>query len=208
MSVECSLAPSFASGSLDCCPFWGGGYVVVDLFYNVLPKVGFCVRLCLDLHYFVSFIVCNHFDEIERAGCAAFIFLRMSCYCKYSSVALPYGAVGWSSVCDFGISWSYPLTFWLCKSKSVVFWKQLMFPRYKRPKRPLAPCMVKGYSICAIHFVWSSLHNPWHIPSPAHHNTIARSGSVVECLTRDRRAAGSSLTGVTALWSLSKTHLS
>ena len=35
-----------------------------------------------------------------------------------------------------------------------------------------------------------------------------RSGSVVECLTRDRGAAGSSLTGVTALWSLSKTHLS
>ena len=35
-----------------------------------------------------------------------------------------------------------------------------------------------------------------------------RSGSVVECLTRDRRVAGSSLTGVTALWSLSKIHLS
>ena len=35
-----------------------------------------------------------------------------------------------------------------------------------------------------------------------------RSGSVVECLTRDRGAAGSSLTGVTALWSLGKTHLS
>ena len=35
-----------------------------------------------------------------------------------------------------------------------------------------------------------------------------RSGSVVECLTLDRRAAGSSLTGVTSLWSLSKTHLS
>ena len=34
-----------------------------------------------------------------------------------------------------------------------------------------------------------------------------RSGSVIECLTRDRRAAGLSLTGVTALWSLSKTHL-
>ena len=37
---------------------------------------------------------------------------------------------------------------------------------------------------------------------------VERSGSVVECLTRDRRAAGSSLTGVTVLWSLSKTHLS
>ena len=35
-----------------------------------------------------------------------------------------------------------------------------------------------------------------------------RSGSVVECLARDRRAAGSSFTCVTALWSLSKTHLS
>ena len=31
---------------------------------------------------------------------------------------------------------------------------------------------------------------------------------MVECLTHDRRAVGSSLTGVTALWSLSKTHLS
>ena len=35
-----------------------------------------------------------------------------------------------------------------------------------------------------------------------------RSGSVVECLTQDREAVGLSLTGVTALWSLSKTHLS
>ena len=35
-----------------------------------------------------------------------------------------------------------------------------------------------------------------------------RSGSVVECFTRDRRAEGSSLTCVTVLWSLSKTHLS
>ena len=30
----------------------------------------------------------------------------------------------------------------------------------------------------------------------------------IECLPRDGRAAGSSLTGVTALWSLSKTNLS
>ena len=31
---------------------------------------------------------------------------------------------------------------------------------------------------------------------------------MVECLTRDHEAAGSSLTGITELWSLSKTHLS
>ena len=35
-----------------------------------------------------------------------------------------------------------------------------------------------------------------------------RSGSVVECSTRDQGAAGLSLTGITTLWSLSKTHLS
>ena len=42
----------------------------------------------------------------------------------------------------------------------------------------------------------------------SHTKVRERSGSVVECLTRDRGASGSSLTGVTALWSLSKTHLS
>ena len=40
------------------------------------------------------------------------------------------------------------------------------------------------------------------------HNLWEHSGSMVECLTRDRRAAGLSLTDVTVLWSLSKTHLS
>ena len=35
-----------------------------------------------------------------------------------------------------------------------------------------------------------------------------RSGSVVECWTRDQRAPGASLTDVSALWFLSKTHLS
>ena len=35
-----------------------------------------------------------------------------------------------------------------------------------------------------------------------------RSGSVAECLTRDREAAGLSLADVNALLSLSKTHLS
>ena len=38
--------------------------------------------------------------------------------------------------------------------------------------------------------------------------TGERSGSVVECLTRDQGAVGSSITSVTALWSFSKTHSS
>ena len=49
----------------------------------------------------------------------------------------------------------------------------------------------------------------WHIKFCDGLNMTVRerSGSVVECLTRDREAAGSSLTSVTVLWSLSKTHL-
>ena len=47
-----------------------------------------------------------------------------------------------------------------------------------------------------------------HVHRESFSKSRERSCSVVECLTRDRRAAGSSLTGVTALWSLSKTHLS
>ena len=61
---------------------------------------------------------------------------------------------------------------------------------------------------------WHSKNRAWHsamLKGPRG-NTKGRdrerSGSVVECLTQDRGAAGSSLTGVTALWSLSKTHLS
>ena len=34
------------------------------------------------------------------------------------------------------------------------------------------------------------------------------SGSVIECLSRDGRVPGSSLTSIAVLWSLSKTHLS
>ena len=58
-----------------------------------------CSTLC-------PFWVCNHLEEEEKAGCFAIIVLKMKCYYK-CSVALPRGAVGWSAVCDCGISWSY-----------------------------------------------------------------------------------------------------
>ena len=37
----------------------------------------------------------------SRAGCFALIVFLMSCDCKYS---VAHGAVGWSAVCDCGIS--------------------------------------------------------------------------------------------------------
>ena len=42
-------------------------------------------------------------DEKVRAGCFAFIFVHMSCYCK-CFVALPHSDVGCSEVYDCGIS--------------------------------------------------------------------------------------------------------
>ena len=60
---------------------------------------------------YLSFLVfkSNHLAEEERAGCFSLAVFPMSCYSK-CSVALPHGAVGWSAVCDCGISWSYSLT--------------------------------------------------------------------------------------------------
>ena len=55
-----------------------------------------CITLC-------PFQFCNHIEEEDKAGCFAIIVLKMYCYYK-CSVALPRGAVGWSVVCDYGIS--------------------------------------------------------------------------------------------------------
>ena len=54
----------------------------------------------------------------------------------------------------------------------------------------------------------------WHGNISEHQRGITemrnreRSGSVIVCLTQGRRVGSSSLTGVKALWSLRKTHLS
>ena len=55
-----------------------------------------CITLC-------PFYFCSHLDEEERAVFFSFIVFWMFCYCK-CSVALPHSAMGWSAVCDCGIS--------------------------------------------------------------------------------------------------------
>ena len=65
--------------------------------------VGICVGLFFGTHQFVFFLFCNQLEKEERAGCFAFIVYQMSCYCK-CSVTLPHDALGWSAVCDCGIS--------------------------------------------------------------------------------------------------------
>ena len=59
--------------------------------------------LCFVMYYSVSILVCNHLEKEEKADCLGCIVLQMSYYCK-CSVALPHCAVGWSAVCDCGIS--------------------------------------------------------------------------------------------------------
>ena len=53
--------------------------------------------LCWSLFWYIL----QYFDEEERA--VFFAFIWMSCYCK-CPVALPRGAMGWSAVCNCGIS--------------------------------------------------------------------------------------------------------
>ena len=82
--------------------------VVLLLIYCSMYFPLFVGVLCLSLFWYVLLCVLSSFAIIlkrkrVRAGYFAFIVLRMSCYCK-CSVALPHGAMGWSAVCDCGIS--------------------------------------------------------------------------------------------------------
>ena len=58
---------------------------------------------CFVIRYFVSFKFCNDFAGEVRVCCSTLnVFLMY--YNSQCSVALPHGAVGWSVVCDCGIS--------------------------------------------------------------------------------------------------------
>ena len=73
---------------------WGGGW-------------GWGFGPCFVVQYLVSFIVLqSSLWGRERAGCFTSNCLLMSCG-YYCSMSLRYGAVGWSTLCDCGISRSY-----------------------------------------------------------------------------------------------------
>ena len=58
---------------------------------------------CFVIRYFVSFKICNHLAGKDRACCSTLAVFLMYCNSQ-CSVALPHGAMGWSVVCDCGIS--------------------------------------------------------------------------------------------------------
>ena len=60
----------------------------------------FLVLLCDAL---CPILFCNHLDGDETADFFTLIVFLVPCYC-YCRVALPHDAVGWSAVCDCGIS--------------------------------------------------------------------------------------------------------
>ena len=63
----------------------------------------FVVVLCLSSFCYALLCVHSRLEEEEKAGCFAIIVLLMFCYYK-CSVALPRIGMGWSAVCDCGIS--------------------------------------------------------------------------------------------------------
>ena len=78
----------------------------VFVFVLLYIFVSFLGVLCLALFCYALICVLSSFAIVlkrERAGCFAFIVFWMSCYCK-CHVALPRGDMGWSAVCDCGIS--------------------------------------------------------------------------------------------------------
>ena len=78
----------------------------------------------------MSFLVLQSSGRGGGSWCFALLVFRMSHYCK-CSVAFLHGAVGWSAVCDCGISWSYSL---ICRflieirSKLVAFYVEFAAP--------------------------------------------------------------------------------
>ena len=77
---------------------------IMSLACFVMPL--FVGVLCVSLFCYAFLCVHSSFEIIlkrKKAGCFAIIFLYMYCYYKFS-VTLPHGAVGWSAVCDCGIS--------------------------------------------------------------------------------------------------------
>ena len=80
-----------------------------------------------------------------------------------------------------------------------IMWNYLMFWRH-------FPLAIRYYLVpCALQrHIWQTMQ---YVVILTQWTCMCRS-AVVECLTQDWGAAGSSLTSVTALWSLSKTHLS
>ena len=61
-----------------------------------------CVFGPLYLSLFTVFFPCSNYLEEKD-----FVFIVSSMSCHFiCSVALPRGAMGWSAVCDSGISWS------------------------------------------------------------------------------------------------------
>ena len=68
--------------------------------------------------------------------------------------------------------------------------------------------IVMPQTLCQKYECWRNYNRPNIVCVRCTGSLTGAGSAVVECLTRDRRAAGSSLTGFTALWSLSKTHLS
>ena len=63
----------------------------------------FCACLSFSIYYFESILVLQSSAPGRESWLLSFVVSQKSCYCE-CSVALPRGAVGWSLVCDGGIS--------------------------------------------------------------------------------------------------------
>ena len=78
---------------------------------------------------------------------------------SYCSVTLPQGAVGWSEVCDCGISWSCSLTIFVVLSVLSSFVIVLMRERERAGSLPI--CILSFWCLVAAIVLWLFLKVPW-----------------------------------------------
>ena len=91
-------------GCLGCCPFWGGGSVVDLLFY--VPPILCGGSVFVFVLAYVA--MCPSFFTIiltRKRELVALLLFSFGCLVTVNfTVAFPHGAVGWSAICDCGIS--------------------------------------------------------------------------------------------------------
>ena len=88
--------------------------VVLLLFIHCLTVVAPIVRgdLVLGFCFYLAVLcVLSSFAIISQGKRELVALLVLCSGCHVAVVVLPRGTMGWSLVCDCGISWSYPLTF-------------------------------------------------------------------------------------------------
>ena len=114
MATKINLRSSMASAA-----FLSKAVVILFVFAAIV-----CGGLVFSVRSMFCFaLLCVHSSfaiiSLRKRELVALLLLCSECHCRYyRSFTLPRGAMGWSVLCDCGISWSYSL---ICLKEEIPF---------------------------------------------------------------------------------------